>query len=350
MTSNPWAMMLVITVHALLFHATPRFSRPDILFAVTVSDAFASGAGRMLVARYRAIVWTGAAAALAVSLLIPTPPRSGRGALLPVAVVAGNMIVSLCAWLWANRRARAHAVADAGVRVASLVPRDTSLPGGALFAAGPFAILLATAVLVYAYGDQAPESPRTTRSFGTLAFGALYVGMMQTLAVTLARRTRQIAVDGMAAAVEQRFRRVNVFVLVLAGYGTAILLSAATLDPIPAFSGTLSARLGFVLLPLMLFNFGVALWMFRVGQGGQRAVAASARQETRGDATPDHAWKVGGMFYYNRNDPAIWVEKRVGVGYTLNIGNSGAWLLIGMMLLLLISATGAILAGATPLT
>jgi len=29
---------------------------------------------------------------------------------------------------------------------------------------------------------------------------------------------------------------------------------------------------------------------------------------------------------------------------------TGAWLLIGMMLLLLISATGAILAGATPLT
>jgi uncharacterized membrane protein len=88
----------------------------------------------------------------------------------------------------------------------------------------------------------------------------------------------------------------------------------------------------------MLLNFGIAFWMLRVGQGGQRAVAASERPPIRGDATPDYAWKVGGLFYFNRNDPAIWVEKRVGLGYTLNIGNSGAWLLIGMMFLPIIAA------------
>jgi len=68
--------------------------------------------------------------------------------------------------------------------------------------------------------------------------------------------------------------------------------------------------------------FGVVFWMFRVGQGGQRAVPATARQNTRRDATPDDAWKIGGLFYYNPSDPAVWVEKRVGLGYTLNIGNS----------------------------
>ena len=338
MTSNAWAMMLGIAMQALLFHAMPRFSRPDILFAVTVPEAFASGVGRTLVARYRAIVWTGAAAALAVSLLIPTPPDSGRGAFLTMAVVAGNLIVGLCAWLWANRRARVHAVAHGDVRVASLVPRDTSLPGGALFAAGPFAILLATAVLAIAYGDQAPEGSRSTRSFGTLALGVLYVAMMLTLAVSLARRSRQIAVDGLAAAAEQRFRLVNVLVLVLAGYAMAIMLSVTTLESMPAFGNTLSGRVGLVLLPVMLFNFGVAFWMFRVGQGGQRAVPAAARQQVHGDATPDHAWKVGGLFYFNPHDPAIWVEKRFGLGYTLNIGNSRAWLLIGMMLAPVIAA------------
>jgi len=150
-----------------------------------------------------------------------------------MAVVAGNVIVGLCAWLGANRRARVHAVAHADVRVASLVPRDTSLPGGALFAAGPFAILLATAVLVQAYGDQAPEGSRSTRSFGTLAMGVLYVAMMLTMAVSLARRSRQIAVDGLAAAAEQRFRLVNVLVLVLAGYAMAIMLSVTMLESMP---------------------------------------------------------------------------------------------------------------------
>jgi hypothetical protein len=338
MTSTSWSTMLVVTVNAILFHAMPRFSRPDILFAVTVPEAFVAGAGRTLVSRYRAIVWSGAAAALAISVLLPTPePGSGRGAWLMTGVVAGNMMVALAAWLLAHRRARAYAIPPSDVRVASLVPRDTSLPGGALLAVGPFVILLATALLMYTYRDNLPDGPGTITSF--LALGGIYVAMMLTMAVSLARRTRQIAVDGPAAAAEQRFRRVNVLVLVLVAYGVAVQLSATTVASIPAFSDTLTGGLGFVLLPLMLFNFGVTFWMFRVGQGGQRAVAPAARQEFHGDATPDRAWKVGGLFYFNPRDPAVWVENRVGVGYTLNIGNLRAWLLmIGMMLAPMIAA------------
>jgi uncharacterized membrane protein len=338
MTSTSWSMMLMVTVNAILFHAMPRFSRPDILFAVTVPEAFAAGAGRALLSRYRAIIWSGAAAALAISLLLPAPqPGSGRGAWLMMAVAAGNMIVALAAWLWAHRKARAYAVAPSAVRVASLAARDTSLPGGALLAAGPFAILLATALLVYTDRHDLPDGPGTITSF--LALGAIYVAMTLTMAVSLARRTRQIAVDGPAAAAEQRFRRVNVLVLILVAYGVAIQLSAVTVASIPAFGDTLSGSVGFVLLPLMLLNFGVTFWMFRVGQGGQRAVAAAARQEVHGDATPDHAWKVGGLLYFNPRDPALWVENRVGIGYTLNMGNWRAWLLIiGMMLVPMIAS------------
>ena len=48
------------------------------------------------------------------------------------------------------------------------------------------------------------------------------------------------------------------------------MLSVTTLESMPTFGNTLSGRVWFVLLPMMLFNFGVAFWMFRVGQGGQR--------------------------------------------------------------------------------
>jgi uncharacterized membrane protein len=334
MTSASWSMMLVVSVNAILFHAMPRFSRPDILFAVTVPEAFAAGAGRTLVARYRAIVWSGATAALAIGLLLPAfLPGFGQGGMLVIGPVAGNMMVALAAWLLAHRKARAHAVPFSDVRVASLVPRDTSLPGGTLLAAGPFAILLATAVLVYTYRDDVRAGPITIKPFGPLVFGGVYVAVMLTMAVSLARRTRQIAVDGLAAAAEQRFRRVNVLVLVLTGYAVAVLLSATTVASIPGFGDAVMGRAWFVLMPVMLFNFGVAFWMFRVGQGGQRAVAPAARQEVHGDATPDYAWKVGGLLYFNPRDPAIWVEKRVGFGYTLNMGNARAWLLIGMMML-----------------
>jgi uncharacterized membrane protein len=332
--------MLVVAVNAIFFHAMPRFSRRDILFAVTVPEAFATGEGRTLVARYRAIVWSGATAALAIGLLLPAfLPGSERGALLVMGPVFGNMMVAGVAWLLAHRQARAHAAAPSAARVASLVPRDTSLPGGMLFAAGPFAILLATAVLIYVYRDDVRPGPITIKSFGPLAFGGVYVAMMLMMAVSMARQTRQIAVDGLAAAAEQRFLRVNVLVLVLTGYALAVLLSVTTVQSIPAFGDTLSGSVGFVLLPLMLINFGITVWMFRVGQGGQRAVAPAARQEVHGDATPDHAWKAGGLVYFNPLDPAVWVENRIGPGYGLNMGNPRAWLLIaGMMLVPMIAA------------
>jgi uncharacterized membrane protein len=333
-------MVLMVTVNAILFHAMPRVSRPDILFAVTVPEAFALGAGRTLVSRFRAIVWSGAVAALAIILLLPSPqPRSGPGAWLRLGVVAGNMIVVLAAWLWAHRKARAYAVAPSAVRIASLAARDTSLPGGVLVAAGPFAILLATALLVYTFRDEALDASGTIKPFRWLAFGGLYVAMSLIMAVLMARRTRQIAIDGPAAVAEQRYRRVNVLVPILVGYGVAIQLSAAAVESIPTFVGTLSGRLWLVMIPMMVVNFGVMFWMFRVGQGGQRAVAPAARQEIRGDATPDHAWKVGGLWYFNPRDPAIWVENRIGPGYGLNMGNPRTWLLIaGLILVQMIAA------------
>lgn len=245
-----------------------------------------------------------------------------------IGAVAGNMIVALAAWLLAHRRARAHAVPPSDVRVASLVPRDTSLPGGTPFAVGPFAILLATALIVYTYRDDVPDGPRTITSF--LALGGVYVVMTLIMAVSMARRSRQIAIDGPAAAAEQRFRRVNVLVLVLVAYAVAIQMSATTVASIPAF-GNVSGWAWFMPLPLMLCNVGVAIWMFRVGQGGQRTVAPAARREVHGDATPDDAWKVGGLFYFNPRDPAIWVENRIGPGYGLNMGNPRAWLLMAGM-------------------
>jgi uncharacterized membrane protein len=47
------------------------------------------------------------------------------------------------------------------------------------------------------------------------------------------------------------------------------------------------------------------------------------------------------MFYVNRNDPAFFVEKRFGLGYTLNFGHPLSWALTGGSLLMM--AVGIIL-------
>lgn len=47
----------------------------------------------------------------------------------------------------------------------------------------------------------------------------------------------------------------------------------------------------------------------------------------------DEFWRWG-IIYNNLNDPAIWVEKRTGLDWTLNFGHKEAWLIIFMILVI----------------
>jgi uncharacterized membrane protein len=46
-----------------------------------------------------------------------------------------------------------------------------------------------------------------------------------------------------------------------------------------------------------------------------------------GDRTQDKYWKLG-VFYFNRDDPAVVIEKRFGLGYTLNFARPITWIII----------------------
>ena len=56
------------------------------------------------------------------------------------------------------------------------------------------------------------------------------------------------------------------------------------------------------------------------------------------DGTPDQCWKLG-QIYINPNDPALVVEKRFGVGYTLNLGNRTLWWILAAAVLVLALVT-----------
>lgn len=50
------------------------------------------------------------------------------------------------------------------------------------------------------------------------------------------------------------------------------------------------------------------------------------------DADDDKYWK-GGLIYINKEDPSMLVEKRFGVGWTINLGNTKTWILIMLPLI-----------------
>ncbi len=77
------------------------------------------------------------------------------------------------------------------------------------------------------------------------------------------------------------------------------------------------------------------------GQGGSRL---SRKNHPSGDIInhdDDKYWKLG-MFYYNPDDPAVFVEKRFGVGWTNNFARPLSWIFfIGLFALILALGFGS---------
>ncbi|MBM0065492.1 DUF1648 domain-containing protein [Alkalicoccobacillus gibsonii] len=71
-----------------------------------------------------------------------------------------------------------------------------------------------------------------------------------------------------------------------------------------------------------------ALWLaFKTGQGGSRVHTDHSAQTDHIDRDNDRYWKLG-QIYVNPNDPSLFLEKRFGVGWTVNFARPVAWLLL----------------------
>lgn len=92
-----------------------------------------------------------------------------------------------------------------------------------------------------------------------------------------------------------------------------------------------SALINILLIIVVVITIlGSAALSLVLGQGGDR-LRLNEEGSTRGyGIDDDDLWKFGNTIYYNKNDPAIIVEKRVGVGWTVNAGKP-----IGMVIMIL---------------
>jgi uncharacterized membrane protein len=159
----------------------------------------------------------------------------------------------------------------------------------------------------------------------------LYVTAQWTGIMLLVYRSRPDIEAADPTASTLRYRRF------LAAFARALLIMAALVDTTLLLialgiwqvyrpSGAAQA------LPVLPVAAGLALLATvaaRSGQAGSRlngnvrglALASGT------DRDDDRLWKAG-LFYVNRDDPAIMVGARFGAGWTLNFGNRIAWLII----------------------
>ncbi|MDQ0175431.1 DUF1648 domain-containing protein [Bacillus chungangensis] len=76
---------------------------------------------------------------------------------------------------------------------------------------------------------------------------------------------------------------------------------------------------------LLIILIGTAVFAIKVGTAGEHTETHPV--EGISDFDDDLYWRAG-IFYFNKNDPSIFVEKRFGVGWTINLANPIGYLII----------------------
>jgi uncharacterized membrane protein len=345
---------------------TPRLTRPDLFFAVTVNSNFRqSPSGREILRGYNRFVFS---VTFLAFLLIGLTQMSATpvvllGLLGPVYVELGGLFV---AFQLARHRALPFHVEATTEREANLQPRAGAKSGGWLFEVGPFLILAGIIFLLYARGSEIPMripihwganglpngwgAKSVASVFGGAVIGALTCALIAALRCGIANGARRVHGSGARGQWEERFIRVSSLVLLAVEYWLALLFGFFSLmvlrhDP----AAPLPALLPIMVGPALLLG-SIILIAWRTGQGGWKLGGATENKLLTenapiGDRTPDKYWKLG-VFYCNPNDPALFVEKRFGFGWTLNMSNRKAWLVLGALLLFVVaSLTVALLAG-----
>ena len=322
-------VVLVILLTSVLFNLIPGLTRPDLFFAVTVAPEFRrTPDAQRILRRFRVIVWTFTLVAIAVQLATN--------------LVLVSILILMAAYLWAlvngHHRVLAFAAAPSSTVEVDLAAPDERLPGGLILPLLPILSMVGLGIwaslnldrlpqrLPVHWGLEGPDRWVATTSASVLGFLALHTLLCVFLAGSawaLLNWSRRISTSGPTAAAERHFRRRVVQLIIVAEYFVAAPAWFALFQPTPL---ALNAWAGALTITMLAF----AVSLLRAGQGGSREAPATAAVP-EGDHTPDACWKWG-LFYVNPADPALLIEKRFGVGYTVNFGNRWSWALLVLIL------------------
>jgi uncharacterized membrane protein len=315
--------LLSLLIALPILHALPFLPKPSRLFGVDVPPEIRHGReGSRLIRGYQLRLLPFSAGILLLACW--SPPAWLWADLLPA-----------FAALWLHHRYHAAAIRFAlppsSIREASLASHTDGLARRMLWFAPPLVLIAITALLVFLNWNRIPEtypihfdlngSPsgwahRTVRAvFGFLIFAAYFIVFLIAIYLPMDLGSR-------------RATRRPVMLAVLAAPCYFIAIMACLVAMLPFFSPP-----PWVFLILIGGFFAIYIWLL--------AGVLSQPAEGPPEITPDDCWH--GAFYYNPDDPALFVESRTaGFGYTANLAQPLSWLVMAITLAL---ATGIFLVG-----
>ncbi len=307
---------LGLLIPAAALFLLPRLSPRRYFFGLTVSPAFReSPDGRSIENQYRMFV---AAAFLGGAVLSTAFPYSVLEAILLV-VAAG-----IAAFFYARRRVAAFSIITDPPPAVS--PPPAPLPRWTLLGLPPFAVLIGIALYLQAHWSEIPDRfavhwgangqpnrwvERTPHGvYGPLIFGGLMLIFMGVMAVATWYGARS-----------SHLRAAILKILVAVMYLLAVIFGMVGLLPLHLFPTWAVVVPGLVFVPVVIVY----------------ATQLASDPSLEPEPTPDSCWKLSSI-YYNPADPALFVSKRIGVGFTFNFANPFSWVILGGLLVLILSA------------
>ena len=175
--------------------------------------------------------------------------------------------------------------------------------------------------------------------FGVLMIGAAVVVLLSVLSIVAARFNVRAQTDDSAeqAALRTRVQR-NMLTSLLSQLSFVIALGISAIELtqrlLPGAGWTVAVcAIGLVVLIMVVVIAAVAR-----GRVQLRPANVRDPRSPRPDAVDDDQhWKAG-LFYVNREDPALLVPRRFGLGWTLNLAHPGGIAIAILLLVLVVAA------------
>ncbi|TCP31796.1 putative membrane protein [Scopulibacillus darangshiensis] len=212
-----------------------------------------------------------------------------------------------------------------------------------------FAIFLISLILSLVFYNRIPEkipmqfdfdgnvTNWATKSYRTvMMFPAvqLYLIVLFVFINTMIAKAKQLVDPAEEEASIRKnlvFRRKWSLFMIISGTAMTLLFSLTQLAMIYPINQTILLFVSLTLSALIVIG---AIWLsFRTGQGGSRLNTAAPAKSGSINRNDDRYWKLG-QFYFNPNDPAVWIEKRFGIGWTVNFARPASWLTLIAIILI----------------
>jgi len=367
---NLFTILRGLIVGGFLF-ILPKITRKGLLFGAYVGEGTTASEAAAKLRRSwsrSCIALTLIAIAVGLSVGVAGRPMTGTFVCIGVLVFVGPLVY-LRSHLAARELAPPTAQRQGEVAVASLEADEPRGERLAKIALGT-CIVVGVAVAEHAAlnydgipaqvptwfgfsGDPAALSPKSVGTVMVPSLMALVLApFFALLALLTARAKRSLrgGSGGDSASAQTAFRATYANLLSGTALGTCAFLSLLSvqfvrlqLRQIHSWGlGLLVVSLAFVLFAIV----GLVRLLVKFGQGGSLLEHGSEGAPLTDGIASDRHWFCG-VIYVNRDDPSMMVEKRFGLGYTMNLGNRKALALAVVAPTLLFTLVALAILGAS---